>query len=99
MGIPPVVNGRQHLGAQVGGVTIRVVFVFGRDGMRTEEGGGNIERTFGIQEQQSLQHAQLSLGLQAITGLGFGGGGAVGEHLPQAWAGLHPAVFGGKPGG
>ena len=35
-----------------------------------------------------LQHAELGFRLQAVAGLGFGGGGAVGEHALQARAGF-----------
>ena len=72
----------------MGSITIWVILKFRRDGVRTEESGGNLEWPFGIQEQQRLQHAQLCFCLQSVTGFTFCGGGAMGEHFVQVRAGF-----------
>ncbi len=56
--------------------------------MRAEEGDGKIERAFVFERQQGFEQAQFGGGLQAVTRLGFGGGGAVREHAQQARTGL-----------
>ena len=72
---------------------MRVIFVFGRDGVRAEEGDGEIKRTFIIEREQGFEQAQFGGGLQAITRFGFGGGGAVREHAQQARTGLRDERF------
>ena len=88
VGLPPLLKDGQHGLADQVGVALRVVLEFGGDGMRAEEGDGQVERTFVVQRQQGFEQAQLGGGLQAVAGLGFGGGGAVGEHAQQARARL-----------
>src|SRR5271157_3801273 len=81
--LPPLLNSRKHRVANEISVALRIIFVFGRDGVRTEERDGKVERTFIFKRNQGFEQAQLSCRLQTITGLGFGGGGAVCEHAKQ----------------
>ncbi len=56
--------------------------------MGGQEGQRQFQRTFTIEPQQGFEHAQLTLQLQAVAGLGLGGGRAILQHLQQARAGL-----------
>ena len=100
VGLPPLLQNGQHgIGHQVG-ITLRVVLVFRGDGMRSQEGDGQIDGTFGIQGQQGFEQAQLGGCLQTVACLGFGGGGTGGEHAQQARPGLgHERLDGGAAGG
>ena len=88
VGFPPLLEQGEHCVADNVGVALRVVLVFGRDGVRAEEGDGQVERAFVFEREQGFEQAQFGGGLQAVTRLGFGGGGAVREHAEQARTGL-----------
>ena len=100
VGLPPLLQYGQHgTGHQVG-IALRVILVFGGDGMRAQEGDGEFNGTFVVQCQQCFEQTQLGGGLQTIACLGFGGGGASGEHAQQARPGLgHERLDGGAAGG
>ena len=85
---PPFFEHRQHRVADEIGVALRIVFVFGRDGVRAEEGDGEIERGLVVEGEQGFEETQLGGGLQTVTGFGFGGGGAVDEHAQETRATL-----------
>jgi hypothetical protein len=51
--------------------------------VRAEEGGGDVDRTFVVEGEQSLQETQFAGGLEGVPGFDLGGGRAVGEHAQQ----------------
>src|SRR5687767_5153831 len=73
MSFPPLFEHWDHCLTNKIGVALRVIFVFGRDGMRTEEGNGKVEWSFIIKGKQSFEQTQLGRGLQTIARFGFDG--------------------------
>ena len=57
--LPPFLNGRKHRVADEISVALRIIFIFGCDGVRTEERDGKVERTFIFECNQRFQQAQL----------------------------------------
>ncbi len=83
MSPPPFFEHWKHRIANEIGVALRIVFVFGRDGVRAEEGDGKIERGLVVEGEQSFEEAQLGGGLQTVTSFGFGGSSAVDKHAQE----------------
>ena len=81
-------NSRQHFIDDEIGVCVFAAFVFGRDGVRAEKRGHEIDRVFSIQPRDGVEHLQLGGSLQPVAGLRFGGGGAVRQHAIEPRAGL-----------
>ncbi len=90
---PPGLERRQHLSADQRGVGIRVVFKFGRDGMRSQEGRRDLQRPLIIQAQQRFELDQLEGRLETVPGLGFSRRRAMGEHGARPRAGLIHELF------
>src|SRR5271157_1865733 len=91
--LPPSMNGRKHRLANEISVALRVVFIFGCDGMRTEKGHGEVKRTFIFECNQRFEQSQFSRGLQTITGLGLSGGCAMRKHAQQTRTSLRDEDF------
>ena len=68
--------------------------------MRTEEGGGELDRLLSVQPADDPQLTQLGLAVEAVAALGLRGGHAEAQHLIQRRAGLvAELVLGGGAGG
>ena len=93
--LPPFLEHGQHRLANEIRVALRIIFVLGRDGVRTEEGNGKVERTLVVEGEQGFEQAQFGGGLQAVARFGFDSGRAVPEHPQQARAGLRHERFNG----
>jgi hypothetical protein len=96
VGIPPLTEHRQHCLAHEVSVALRVILVFGRDGVRAEEGEGKVKRRFVVERKQGFEQAQFGGGLQTITRFGFNCGGAVSEHAQETRTGLRDERFDGS---
>lgn len=96
MSPPPFFEHRQHRLADEIGVALRVVFVFGRDGVRAEERDGKIERTLIVEREQGFEQAQFGRGLQSVARFRFDGGCAVREHTQKTRARLRDQRFDGS---
>ncbi len=81
---PPIPEHGEHGGDDLVHIALRVVFIFGGNGVRAEEGDGEVERAFVVEREQGFEQAQFGGGLQAVTRLGLGGGCAMCEHAQQA---------------
>ena len=86
--LPPQLQEGQHEAADLVGVALRITLELGGDGVRAEKGEGDIHRGLVVERQQGFEQTQFRCGLQAVAGLGFDGGRAVGEHAQKARAGL-----------
>ena len=83
MSLPPFFEHGQHRVADEIGVALRVVFIFGRDGVRAEEGDGEIERGLVVEGEQGFEETKLGGGLQSVTRFGLGSRGAMDEHAQE----------------
>ena len=57
--LPPRMNRREHRIANMVGVALRVILIFGCNGMCAEEGDGNINAGFVFESQQGFQQTQF----------------------------------------
>src|SRR5260221_324075 len=71
MSPPPIFEHRQHRITDKIGVALRVIFIFGRDGVRAEKRDGEIEWELVVEGEQGFEETQLGGGLQTITGFGL----------------------------
>ena len=96
MRLPPFFEHREHRLAHEVSVALRVIFIFGRDGVRAEEGGRDVDWGFIVNGEQGFEKTKFGGGLQTVARFGFDGGSAVAKHAEQTWTGLRDEQLNGR---
>ena len=60
MSLPPAMDRGEHRIANMVGIALRIILIFGCDGMCAQESDGNIDAGFVFESQQGFQQTQFS---------------------------------------